>query len=250
MLDAAIADDSWTVRCGGLDNGANLGDRILHLLHEYQPRVIRRMDGRDCGDHGQCLTELLEEWSGRWGVASRRLVVWPVCPELARALACGHLRCDVSVLWQREVANAQDRAPMDISSRCLRSLMKWPVAPVPAIPEGDFSIAVAADAMFHVKRRRGSISYFPFGTILACMRAGSHMKVQANFKQACQDSIVAGGVLLGRPEVVAAAMELANVESPSKDTLCRARLRFDIANMFAMRSLYKQQGPCFPICVF
>ena len=112
VLDSAVVDMSWTLRCGPLHYGSDIGVRVLGMMQEFHPRVIART-GRpvDTRDLGNSLPQLLREWSRKWEVPCDRLVPWPVCPEVAHALARGRLCCDLSVIWHRELYGEDHRAP-------------------------------------------------------------------------------------------------------------------------------------------
>ncbi len=252
ILDAVIVESDWQTRVGGLVYGAGLARRVQELVQEFSPKVLKRVSG-SVEKNGQSLhlPSLFNTWCRQWRIPRGRLLLWPVCREVAYAFACGHLRCDVSIIWRRQVSNCEDMAPVDISMRRKRSFMKAVCDELPSLDDSYRAVLdVAGAGAVSAKRRCGSCSSYSFATHLATLQVSAHIKNQRELRQVCCSGMSVSSVLLQRPELTHLQERLAGADIPTGWTICRARIRFDIASMFGMRGYYRRRGPCFRYLAF
>ncbi len=226
---------------------------IREAMHRWQPRVV--------GEHTPFIANVLDEWVTRWRVILDNMLAWPVCPLLAHAFVCGHLDHDVSVVWRREIGHSGNRAPslVGLSQRCLSRLVKDVLQkPFAIAPDqiGDDGHPVVEDVVVK-KQRRGSVTFFTFKYMYYAIRCARHLKAQEKFEAATRDFAVLLDVL--RTGKVRRSLKRVVCDStttfskgmlPSKDTLLRGRIRYDIASMLARRGVYSRLGPFYRYIYF
>ncbi len=228
--------------CGHLCGGQGDSASILRAVEDWQPRDIRE-DGS-----GDFIPDLFRDWGVQWTFDPDQLLIWPVCPLVARAMSLGQLTHDVSIIWRRDRGSVAPSVP-HILARALSEFCKQGLrCAYPAPPRSDFQ----ADLGPVLREQRGCIRRVRFRTALASLRGSQHLKAQDTLEEATNDLVEFDNLLRYGSEINPARATLPDRQEPfpTRWTLCRARMRLDIASMLARRGVYVREGPFFRFVSF
>ena len=132
---------------------------------------------------------------------------------------------------------------MEMGRRRLHNFMKlqldFPGPPSRMDPQEPPSVAGG-------KVKRGSVSAYPFSTTFACLAATVHSRSLRSLRASATDHAKAIYQLSGQDKRLEALVEIsADLHYPSIDSLCRSRIKLDVACMLAHRARYESRGPFF-----
>ncbi len=215
---------------------AALGQQLFGTMADFSVTVTR--DGGSDVRGRLLLRELVAAWTLHWPTLGSVRLAWPTCCPLAAALVSSRWRTDVTVHARRSngptaAANLCHGLPTGRLQGFLREEIPADLEPTDDHDVEDRQV---------MERHRWPWPTYGVGHLINAVRLGRRANNMDGVAEAAIDAL---HFALG-PRVHAEVDRLANfVDEPSRYTLSKARVRFDVANMLQCRWWYRLNRPTF-----
>lgn len=195
--------------------------------------------------HG--LQNLTDFWGKRFSIEDV-VYTWPLWWPLAQLVVAGHWVSDVTVMLARSGARAW--VPPVMPSRRKQQGVKKRRAACAPDSEAAGPAAESCAGPDPATSASGGLAGKPIlspDLRIRALLASQHLKSQRQAQKSMDHYV---SFICSDSGDLRKQVQQRNLRMPKKDSLCRARPRFDIAAMMANRELYRRNGPYFRYIAF
>jgi len=190
--------------------------------------------------------DIVRGWADTFpGLIHSGLRAWGVWSPLAKGIASHDWGCDLSVIWQRQDPRGPFlRASVLPSDRSLAAFRKLDtVLEMPSRPVGASHVAVPIEQEEFL-HQRGFIRTWTARSMIIALRFGAFLKRQRDLPDASEAG-TACYCHFARQLPPTSLEKREDVRMPSQPSLCKGRIKLDIASMLARRSFCALRGRSF-----